>query len=83
MTTVTTQTTERVPAATPRTWEAREVRRLCQLPLDSDDPAPARVEACITKLENKVKDLPADGNLVVTEEEDEILKDIQRCEGRG
>ena len=57
--------------------------RLCQLPLDCDDPAPARVEACITRLENRVKDLPGDRDVVVTEEEDKVLEEIRRCEGQG
>ena len=87
MTTVTTQTSERVPAqaavTTPRTWKAREIKRLCQLPVDYDDPAPLRVEACITKLEIQVKHLAENEDVIVTGEEDEVLKDIQRCEGRA
>ena len=57
--------------------------RLCQLPLDSNDPAPAQIEACIASLENRVKDLPGDEDVAVSEEEEEVLKDIQRCEGQG
>ena len=86
MTTVTTQTSERVPAqatATPRTWKAREIKRLCQLPVDCDDPSPVRMEACITKLEIQVKHLAEDEDVLVTVEEDEVLKSIQRCEGRA
>ena len=85
MTTVTTQISERVPAEaaiTPRTWKAREIKRLCQLPVDYDDPAPVRVEACITKLEIQVKHLTEDEDVHVTKEEDEVLKNIQRCEER-
>ena len=85
MTTVTTQTSERVPsqaAATLRTWKAREIKRLCQLPVDYDDPTPLRIEACISKLENQIKHLTEDEDVLVTEEEDEVLKNIQRCEGR-
>ena len=85
MTTVTTQTSERVPAqatTTLRTWKAREIKRLCQLPVDYDDPTPLRIEACISKLGNQVKHLTEDEDVLVTEEEDEVLKDIQRCEGR-
>ena len=84
MTTVTTQTSEKVPAQAaekPRKWKAREIKRLCQLPVDYDDPSPLRIEACITKLENQVKHLTEDEDVVVTEEEDEVLKNIQRCEG--
>lgn len=53
------------------------------MPLDSDDPAPARVETAITRLNDRVKDLPEDEDVAVTEEEDAILKDIQHCEERG
>ena len=85
MTTVTTQTIETVTqtATTARTWKAREIQRLCQLPLESDDPAPARVEACITSLENRVRDLPGHEDVTVTEEEDVILREIQRYDGKG
>ena len=41
-----------------------------------------RVEACITKLEIQVKHVTEDEDVLVTEEEDEVLKNIQRCEGR-
>lgn len=92
--TVRTRTTEAAaaePAGTstaqmarnPVMWKARDIQRLGQLPLDSDDPAPARVEACITHLNNRVRDLPGDEDFPVTEEEDAVLKDIQRCEGQG
>lgn len=64
-----------------RIWKAREILRLGQLPVDSDDPA--RTEACITSLNDKVTDLPADEDFVVSEEEDEILREIRRCEGQG
>ena len=73
------------PTQTPtaRVWKAREIQRLVQLPLDSDDPAPARTEALIDRLNNRVKDLPGDRDVSVTEDEDIVLKAIQRCEGRG
>lgn len=70
-------------APKPRTWKVREIRRLGELPLDTDDPAPARVEACICRLLGKVKDWLGDEKISVTEEEDAVLKDIQRCEGQG
>ena len=63
-----------------RTWKAREIKRLCQLPVDYDDPTPERVEACIAKLEIQVKHLTEDEDVLVTEEEDEVLKSIQSCE---
>ena len=71
------------PTTTARTWKAREIRRLCQLPLDCDDPAPSRVEACIVRLENRVLDMLGEADVEVTEEEDGTLKEIQRCEGQG
>ncbi|CAD6591834.1 MAG: hypothetical protein ASARMPRED_005776 [Alectoria sarmentosa] len=93
---VTTRTTEIVsaqPAAgatnqsqtaeTARTWKARDIQRLGQLPLDTDDPAPAQTEARITALNNRVRDLPGDEDVGVSEEEDRILKEILRCEGQG
>lgn len=98
VTTVTTTTTETVSAPPPSpppaaatttattaacTWKAKEIRRLCQLPLDSDDPAPARVEACIANLENRVTDMLGDEDVEVSEEEDSILEEIRRCEGQG
>ncbi len=67
----------------PRTWKAGEILRLGQLPLDTGDPAPAQVEACICQLLEKVKDWPGDEEIAVSEEEDAVLKDIQRCEGGG
>lgn len=93
---VTTRTTETVsaqPAAgttnqsqtaeTARTWKARDIQRLGQLPLDTDDPSPAQTEARITALNNRVRDLPGDEDVGVSEEEDGILKEILRCEGQG
>ena len=68
-------------AHTSRTWQASQVQRLGQLPLDSDDPAPARIEAFITRLNKKVKDMPGDAKVAVSEEEDKLLRDILRCEG--
>ena len=41
------------------------------------------MEACITKLEIQVKHLAEDEDVLVTVEEDEVLKSIQRCEGRA
>lgn len=94
VTTVTTRTSEAVAAqgATPNTnqaprtqrrWRAREIQRLCELPLDSDDPAPARVEASISRLVDRVKDLPWDEDVVVSEDEDAVLREILRCEEQG
>ncbi len=86
VTSITTQTTETVSTQiepNTRSWKAREVLRLCQLPLDTEDPSPARVEACILRLNDRVKDLQGDEDVAVTDGEDSILKDIQRCEGRG
>ena len=83
MTTQTTETVSAPAAPTPLVWKARDIHRLCQLPLDSDDATPARIEALITRLNDKVKNMPGDEEVVVTEEEDAILKDIQRCEGQG
>ena len=57
--------------------------RLCQLPFPTNDPAPQNVESSITNLNIRVRDLPGDQDVVVTEEEDAMLKDIQRCEGQG
>lgn len=74
------------PIQTPqilRTWKAGEILRLGQLPLDTDDPAPAQVEACICRLLEKVRDSPGDEEIAVSEEEDAVLKDIQRCERGG
>ena len=51
--------------------------------MDYDDPSPVRVEACITKLEIQVKHLTEDEDVLVTVEEDEVLKNIQRCEGQA
>ena len=82
MTSQTTETVSTQSAPAPRTWNAQEIRRLCELPLDSDDPAPERTEASIVSLYNKVKDLPANENIVVTVEEDELLTDLQRSEGQ-
>ena len=70
-------------AVNPRTWKVREIRRLGELPLDTDDPAPARVEARICRLLGKVADLPEAEAVSVTEEEDAVLKAIQQCEGQG
>ena len=53
------------------------------MPLDSDDPAPARIEAFITRLNKKVKNMPGDAKVAVSEEEDKILRDILRCERLG
>ena len=96
MASVTTRTTETVsaePAAgttnqsqraeTARTWKASDIQRLGQLPLDTDDPAPAQTEARITALNSRVRDLPGDEDVAVSEEEDGILKEILRCEGQG
>lgn len=71
------------PAQSSRTWKAGDIQRLGQLPLDSDDPAPARTEACITRLNNRVRGLLGGEDVAVSEEEDAILSDILRCEGLG
>ena len=46
------------------------------MPLDSDDPAPARVEACITRLNNRVRSLPGEEVVLVSEDEDTLLREI-------
>ena len=62
-------------AHTFRTWQ---IQRLGQLPLDLDDPAPARIEAFITRLNKKVKNMPGDAKVAVLREEDKVLRDILR-----
>ena len=63
--------------------QASQVQRLGQLPPDSDDPAPARIEAFITRVNKKVNNMPGDAKVAVSEEEDKLLRGVLRCEGLG
>ena len=64
-------------------WKAREIQRLGQLPLETDDAAPAQVEACITALNERVEGLAGDEDVALSAVEAKILREIQRCEGPG
>ena len=70
-------------AHTSRTWQASQVQRLGQLPLEADGPAPARIEASVTRLNKRVKNMPGDAKVAVSEEEDKLLRDVLRCERLG